>query len=410
MDTKELMSGIAVVIDDALVDTESGRVRDPATDEDRIIQIVDWFERDWELPFVKSTSLPEEPQWPNLLRAASFVLLDWRLWPRGAEELKRRTIEQIGRFLVAAKENLVPVFLFTNEDPEVVKDNLPPHVYSDPAEGKSFVFVGRKDELWSGESVDIGILEAWIYTNASVYVLKTWEQVVGSAKSELFQAMCTRSMNWPRVFWNTYVTDGAEPSASLTNLINDSLKGRMRTDAFEEKHLGREFEDVSSDELRNLHAETSFRLAQFLPKEEIRCGDLYKGTRGRYWLNLRPDCDCIPRDGEEAGDVEVYCIEGKRVGIAKEDYLFNRNGGYFKERVFQSVAFAIDDGRSILFNFKKLRVKTFSEVRGQRLGRLLHPYLTRVQQRYALYVQRQALPRVPDTAVPLPPAAEIMKS
>ena len=39
-------------------------------------------------------------------------------------------------------------------------------------------------------------------------------------------------------------------------------------------------------------------------------------------------------------------------------------------------------------------------VRSKRVGRLLHPYLTRVQQRYALYTQRQALPRVPPSAVP----------
>ena len=399
MDTKDLMSGIAVVIDDAL-EGESGR----AADGDLISQIVDWFEREWKLPFLKSTSLPEAPQWPNLLRATSFVLLDWRLWPRGAEELERRTIEEFVRFLRAARKNLVPVFIFTNEDPEDVKAKLPEDLYADPTVGTSFVFVERKDELWSGESVDIEILDDWIHTNASVYALKTWEQVVGSAKSELFRAMCARNMNWPRVFWKTYVTDGAEPSASLTNLINDSLRGRMQADAFEGEYLGGEFEDVSSDELRSLYAETSFRLEQFLPRDEIRCGDLYKGTRGKYWLNLRPDCDCIPRDVGDAGDVEVYCVEGKRVRIAKEHDLFNRNGGHFKERVFQSVAFAIDDGRSILFNFKKLRVKQFSEVRDQRIGRLLHPYLTRVQQRYALYLQRQALPRVPDTAIPLPPA------
>ena len=405
MDTKDLMAGIALVIDDALHEGETGPVRDGVTGGDLIRQIVEWFEREWQLPFVKSSSLPDAPQWKNLLRAASFVLLDWRLWPRGAEELERRTIEEIIRFLLAAKENLVPVFIFTNEDPEDVKANLPPNLYADPTVGKSFVFVGRKDELWSDESVDVGILDAWIHTNASVYALKTWEQVFGSAKGELFRAMCARSMDWPRVFWKTYVTDGAEPSASLTNLINDSLRGRMQADAFEEEHLGGEFEDVSGDDLRSLIAETSFRLAEFLPSDEIRCGDLYKGSQGKYWLNMRPDCDCIPRDEGDSDDVEVYCVQGKKVGPSNLKKRYQKKTGHFKERVFESVAFAIVDGRSVVFNFRKLRVMKFSEVREERIGRLLHPYLTRVQQRYALYVQRQALPRVPDTAVPLPPAA-----
>ena len=405
MDTKDLMSGIAVVIDDALYDGDTERAMDGVPDGDLIRQIVEWFERVWELPFVKSSSLPDASQWKNLLRAASFVLLDWRLWPRGAEELERRTIEEIVQFLLAAKENLVPVFIFTNEDPEDVKASLPPDVYSDATEGKCFVFVRRKDEMWSDESVDVGTLDEWIHTNAAVYALKTWEQVVGSAKGELFRAMCAGSMDWPRVFWNAYVTDGAEPSASLTNLINDSLRGRMQADAFEEEHLGGDFEDVPGNELRKLIAETSFRLEVFLPQDEIRCGDLYKGSGGKFWLNLRPDCDCIPRDGGDSGDVEVYCVQGKKVGPSDLNKRYQKKTGQFEERVFESVAFAIVDGRSIVFNFRKLRVMQYSEVREERIGRLLHPYLTRVQQRYALYAQRQALPRVPDTAVPPPPAA-----
>ena len=30
-------------------------------------------------------------------------------------------------------------------------------------------------------------------------------------------------------------------------------------------------------------------------------------------LNLRPDCDCVPRGGMEADAVELYCVEGKRM-------------------------------------------------------------------------------------------------
>ena len=404
MDTKHLMSGIAVVIDDAL-DGESLLPGDGAAEGDLIERIVGWFEKEWDLPFVKSKSLPREALWPNLLQAASFVLLDWRLWPRGAEELERQTVQEIVRFLQAARKNLVPVFIFTNEDPEDVKAKLPPDVYADPTTGTSFVFVERKDGLWSDESVNVEILTDWVHGNASVYALKTWDHVLRSAKSELFRAMCARSMNWPRVFWEAYVTDGAEPSASLTNLINDSLRGRIQANAFKEEHLGGKFEDVPGDELRSLIAETSFRLEEFLPQDEIRCGDLYKGTGGKYWLNLRPDCDCIPRDGGESGDVEVYCVEGKKAGPTNLKKRYQKKTGHFKERVFESVAFAIVDGRSIVFNFRKLRVMKFSKVRKKRVGRLLHPYLTRVQQRYALYAQRQALPRVPDTAVPLPPAA-----
>ncbi len=114
-------------------------------------------------------------------------------------------------------------------------------------------------------------------------------------------------------------------------------------------------------------------------------------------MNLRPDCDCIPRNGGDIGDIEVYCVEGKRLKPGELRRLFKN--GHFEERVSQSVVFGIVDGKSILFNFARLRVCKYSEVRERRVGRLLHPFVTRVQQRYALFIQRQALPRIPDAAV-----------
>ena len=74
--------------------------------------------------------------------------------------------------------------------------------------------------------------------------------------------------------------------------------------------------------------------------------------------------------------------------------------GHFDERVWESVAFSIHERRSIRFDFRKLRIEKFSHLRDKRIGRLLHPYLTRIQQRYALYSQRQGLPRIPKEAIP----------
>lgn len=405
MDVKELMSGIAVVIDDKVYGG-SDTVPEADFESDLIKRIVHWFEQKWQVPFVKARKLPHKKQWPNLLQGTSFVLLDWKLWGDGGDILKKSMIQEIKDFLIAARENLVPVFIFTNENLDDVTDeldDLPVNVYGDPAEGTNFVFVEDKKKLWSGTSVDVGRLEKWVYGNASVYALKTWDRVLYGAKSELFQSMCGRSVNWPRVFWKAYATDGDVPNASLTNLISDSLRGRMRLDAFGDDQLGGKFDEVPDDELRKLIAETSFRLNEFLAADEIRCGDVYKRSKGRFWLNMRPDCDCIPRQGEQAGDVEIYCVQGKKLGPTDLDKMFDRKTGSFSERVFQSVAFGIVDGTSVLFDFKKLRVKKYDQVRDNRVGRLLHPYLTRIQQRYVLYMQRQALPRVPDSAVPKVP-------
>ena len=392
MDLKSLLSGIAVVIDDAIEDSttdEDGAARNP----DPIVQIVKRIGQEWDLPFYKVNEMPPERTWPNLLQAASFILLDWRLWPHGASQLEQAGIKKNIRFLEQAKDYFVPVFIFTNESPDDIENELPEAIFRDGAP----VFIQNKESLLSGDSLNFSTIYLWIKQNASVYTLKTWEQVFHAAKKELFSSMYTRSPDWPKVFWEAYKADGVDPSSSLTHLINDSLRGRMRTNAFEAKIFASSDSRVPGKDLRALIGETSFRSQKTLPKDEIRCGDLFNQSQGKFLLNLRPDCDCVPRQGT-VDEMELYCIEGKKMRDSelREKY----QEGHFVERVWESVVFSIYDGKSIRFDLRKLSVKKFSELKNKRIGRLLHPYLTRIQQRFALYLQRQGLSRIPEAAVP----------
>ena len=400
METSELMSGIGVVIDDAL-EKKPAVDGDVGNSADSIDEIVKWFETRWNIPFVKHCKLPSQTQWPNLLSAASFVLLDWQLWPAGAAELEKETIENIGKFLECAAKNLVPVFILTNENPEDVKSKLvcmPEHVYNENITDTNFVFFEEKKSFWNGESVKIERLKEWVYGNASVYALKTWNRSFDKARSDLFGAMCKRSINWPCVFWKNYQTDGAEPSSSLTTLINDSLIGRMRVDAFKGEHLKQQHAEILPEELRQLIGEASFRQKDVLPEDEIRCGDIFRQRPRKFWLNLRPDCDCIPRNGRPVDKVDLYCLECELIDLEnRKEHVFKH--GQFLSPVNQIIVFGVIDGDSILVRFNKLKVIKFSEVKQCRIGRLLHPYVTVVQQRYASYIQRQALPRIPAQAV-----------
>ena len=395
MEIRDLMAGIAVVIDDKL-DSKSGEDED-AGNYDNIDKIVDWFENEWELPFMKLKALPPRALWSNTLATASFVLLDWKLWGDGGETLRRSTIKDIISFLKVAKANLVPVFIFTMEDPVDVIDELPDDVYDEDTSGRNYVFIKRKTELWSEDGVDLTNLEEWVSRSASVYALKTWNLQLNLSKNELFLRMRELSVDWPRVFWSSYVKDGADPSSSLMSLINDCLLGRMRLNAFEAEYLSSNGDEVSTEQLRQLIAEASFRDARLLPADEIRCGDLFKGTKRKYLLNLRPDCDCVPRSGKEIGAVEVHCVEGKKLRQSELKELYNE--GHFNERVFQCVVFAVLDGNSIIFDFKKLKIVEYSQLKDNRLGRLLHPFVTRVQQRFTAYMQRQGLPRIPEKSI-----------
>ena len=408
MELKNLMSGIAVVIDDRLENGTTAYDLDDGN-TDLIVKIVEQLEDKWNLPFYAVKRMPPEKTWPNLMQAASFILLDWRWWPIGASVLEQENVKINIRFLKQAKDYFVPVFIFTNENPDDVTSKLPESVYHEDSPEQNFVFVRRKADLVSSDSLDTSTIRDWIRQNASVYALKAWEQVFHAAKKELFSSMYVRSPDWPKVFWKAYKDDGVDPSSSLTHLINDTLRGRMRTDTFEAEILGAFPAEVPRKDLQALITETSVRPLATLPEDEIRCGDLFSIRCGdlfsqpkrKYLLNLRPDCDCIPRDAKRPDEVELYCIEGKRMSNSDLGRKYHR--GHFVERVWESIAFSVHQEKSVRFDFRKLQVRKFSELRSQRIGRLLHPYLTRIQQRFALYQQRQALPRIPAEAVPSKP-------
>ena len=401
MKLDDLLSGIAVVIDDRIDAVGSGG-EDENEEDDPIVEIVRRLEEDWNLPCCTRREMPPEGMWPGLLRAASFVLLDWKLWPNGAAELKKDVIERNIKFIEQAKNHLVPVFIFTNENPDDVEDHLPPQIYSKETAAGSFVFIRRKSELLSNDGLNLDAVEHWMKGNASVYALKAWNRAFHAARTDLFGSMYARSADWPKVFWKAYEDDGVDPGSSLMHLINDNLRGRIRTGAFESEVLAEPDADVSGEDLRELIAEASFQQKKVLQEDEIRCGDLFQSSEKRFLLNVRPDCDCVPRRGQAVERVELYCLEGEVMGEDELNKRYQKEYGQFEERVTESIAFAVYRGKSVRFNFKKLRVKRFADVKDQRVGRLLHPYLTRIQQRYALFLQRQGLPRIPEGAVPKP--------
>ncbi|MXW18045.1 MAG: hypothetical protein F4139_16050 [Gemmatimonadetes bacterium] len=397
MNLRDLMSGIGVVIDDALGRKVTGS---DSSDRDRIVDIVRQFENLWCTPFYRASQMPEDDMWDNLLESAGFILLDWRLWPSGARELERHGIARNVAFLERAKAHSVPVFIFTNEDTDQIEYELQP-VYDGESLKRSFVFIQRKGDLLSNDLLSLDAVEDWVRGNPSVYTLKTWDRVLGAARRDLFGSMYARSPEWPRVFWNEYVKDGVDPSSALTELITDSLRGRMQASAFETSALG----IGNSDDLRapgeDLHALLSATtVLDTVPEHEVRCGDLFDADDGGYLLNIRPDCDCVPRDGRELGEIELYCIEGKIMEPKEVRKKYRPRGGYLEERINQAIVFAAGDGRSIDFDFARFRVEKFEVWKNRRVGRLLHPYLTRIQQRYALFLQRQGLPRVPRQALP----------
>ncbi len=393
MDPKRLMSGIAVVVDDAYSESKENK-------NDKIFQIVEKIEKEWKIPCYTINRIPTDNVCSNLLQSASFVLLDWNLGYGNASELKREGIEDNIKLLEKARDSFVPVFIFTNENPADVVDELSDLYHQNEPE-RNFIFIKQKAELIAANTLDP--INNWIQKNASVYTLKTWEQAFFKAKRGLFSDMYTRSPDWPKVFWKSYKDDGVDPSSSIADLINNILIGRMDLDIFKQEFDFTNVSDLRNQDIKSVWEEASFIRKENLSENSVKTGDLFEKSQGsgNYLLNVRADCDCIPRQGQKIDDVDLYFIEGKSMTQEEVEESFIKKFGNFNEQVNQAIVFSIHGGKNIRFYFKKLVQKKFSKVKNQRVGRITHPYITRIQQRFALYLQRQGLPRIPEEAINL---------
>lgn len=55
--------------------------------------------------------------------------------------------------------------------------------------------------------------------------------------------------------------------------------------------------------------------------------------------------------------------------------------------------------RILSFSLRKLSIKKWNDIKDCRCGRLLPPFITKIQQKYSSYIQRQGLPSIPKEAI-----------
>lgn len=396
MDIVELFNGVAVVIDD-----EVGEKK--ANINNIILEI-----QKRNMPCLTFTELPDI----NIAEhfdSISFLLLDWKL-PK--KELAETAIEGVkmpdGIGRAAIDENITflkklreccftPVFIFTNENEDIVVNILKDNgLYTD---GKpNYIFVKNKRYL-TGKGRLFKVIETWVKRTPSIYVLKAWEKEHKKAKNKLFHDFYGISPNWPLILWKSFSDDAVNMSFGLGEIISKNLYSRMSPFLFEEKILNKPVIRAPKDEVRKvLEGE---RFIKELHEDSIGTGDIFK-IKGDLFLNIRPDCDCIPDRNKpdcKIDDVDLYLLKGTKLTHKKEREAYSKKYGIFKELDSQSVVFSIKDGRTYDFQFQSLFIKKWADIKGLRIGRLLPPYITRIQQRYSLYLQRQGLPRTPKIAV-----------
>ena len=391
IDIDKLMSGVCIVIDDAF--------RDDKDKKDDIFKIVEQIE-DKNIPLVKYADLPDDavPHFKNV----SFILLDWDLNQivSSAEEpvtipsgLETSNVVQNIEFIKNIKKTcFIPLFIFTKENvDEVINDLTDAGLYA--REKHNFIFVKSKSEIKTKGSLFLKI-NNWLKETSSIYVLKEWELSLNCAKNELFWDFYDINPDWPKVLWKAYKADSVNMSNELGGFISKNLLSRISSFNFDPKLLVKNVKDISREDFRKVLEGERFIAGKYINKDEIHTGDMYK-KNSKYYLNIRPQCDCIPRDNEKIDAIELYCLEGSKMTDTDVDKFFDKDFGMFREKDNNCIIFPVDTGKAIDFRFKKLKKFQYNDLKDRRLGRLILPYITKVQQKYSNYLHRPGLSRIP---------------
>ncbi len=403
-----VLSGIGVVIDDHV------RTQDPEIDG--IVDILGQIQEAG-IPCLCYEKLPS-PETCKHLANVSFILLDWELWKKPAEELALEgvavgpEVQQEGvqsniAFLRGLKGAcFAPVFIFSYLDPEGIKAELRNADLLGADDGHSFILVRKKADLKrTADQPLLAAINAWIAGNPSIYVLSHWKDAVARSQNTLFWDLYDKDPAWPSVLWETYQGEGDDPEHGLADILLRNLRARLFP-------LSLKSEIVDPPETQPPDRTTTQAVLEAsmivpherLPESQYGCGDILKDAKDRLFINIRCDCDCLARAGDDPNGVELYLLPAKPIEDAKFlEQFWDETFGLVQKNASCHILFPVG-GKALRVRFGDLCQVLVGDlkVRGaSRIGRLTPPYITQIRQRFALHLQREGLPRIPNAAVPL---------
>ncbi len=404
MPDETLFHGIAVLIDDEINDPKAS------------VAVIKRQIEDAGCHVVPLSAMPSDSSIPNF-REVAFFVVDWKLNGAALQELgaepgitssvlEQQNEDSIVKFLhELRKVRFAPVFIFTNEPVDSVKEKLKGYTELYNADDPSHILVMDKKEVTNAGVFNV--LTDWMKSAPSVYVLKSWEKFYEKAKNELFLDFYMKSTLWPLIIWKNFENDSVPPAALIGELIGRNLVSRMTPFECDLKPFSSQLEEIKKDKpayesiVRKVLEGERFLHNSRLESDSLGPGDIFTTEDGAYLMNIRPDCDCIARGNNKLDSLDLYLLRGTEKAIV--DLNFDREHGIILEQDNEAMVFPIYDGKVLCFKFKKLYTKRWRELKANRIGRLLPPYLTRLQQRYSSYLQRPGLSRLPEELFPEPP-------
>lgn len=378
-DIVQLFSGIGVVIDEAI-----NTIDDQPNGIQKIVRSIE----SKHIPLLQFEDLPDDEA-ISQLHSISFLILDWNL--SGIQPIPQVTIEDNIVFLKKLKEIcFIPLFIFSDEDPHTIEVALSENGITSE---NSPIFIKKKEDLDTIEKL-FGEIESWVKATPSIYVLKEWEKATREAKTVMLSELSSVHPFWPSVLTKAIQDDGGDKNWELMNSLQNNLSYRIVYPEFDKDIIGLEKEGITKEEVRKI-----LECERFIPNNKLPdypfAGDIYL-IEENYYINIRPDCDII-REKKDMYLLKGNVIEETKINSSADDKIVFFQGE-FQEKI-NNCFVAFVDGKILCFSLRKLSIKKWNEIKGCRCGRLLPPFITKIQQKYSSYIQRQGLPSIPNQAI-----------
>ena len=391
-----LLSGPVVFIDDQVDDTSSSAYA--------LLEEIRATGR----PVATSVGLPQDRHaWFEHWQSLAFLVVDWDLTPgsmgsTGGATLSAFRRAELYRFLVDLMCQIYcPVFIVSGEDTDDIQRQLLENADLTLANGQldARIAVFPKDTVMTRL---VEHLAEWVSRSPALSALLAWEQEHEAAKNRLFIDLNATEPDWPVYIWQAADKDEVDPAYELASVISTNLLNRFNPVAFDGEALQSAPSADSGEARRRVSQGRTSLSADRLSDRMVLPGDIFQfpdAADGEVWINVSPACHSLGRvtgklpDGTEVREpVRLHLLRGMvQKWPSSDGELKSMNS---KDRANSLIVHTLLDGSPYKFVFSEARIEEWAEVREYRTARLLPPFVTRLQQLHAAYIQSEGLPLV----------------
>lgn len=337
----------------------------------------------------------------------AFIILDWEFneekyeLPEGVSlgsEFVENTHDKTVDFIkqVTSKYYL-PILIFSQQSCSNIKSRLENNEYLKHCIETGRIGIFHKQDLIPDKVVEY--LDDWLTNNLSAHLFIHLRNIMGDTQHQFYNEFDGCSVDWPNHVYNNLKQDNpVDINQEFQEFILTALASRVSPTKFDATF--KDIAGLSRDEILKIYSCIKFIKYDTKQQIGVGSGDLYRLVNSdgsfcnKYMLNITAPCD-----------------------LRKEKMLFLRGQAFndnvefdYKDKVCEHSIYQICDNDCIRFKFdtfERIKVKndgamiTIDKTKTQaetwkRIGRVVHPYITNIQDRFSHYIVRRGVTRTPN--------------